>query len=64
MKNTLSDLNNLALLTSAENLELTRNGLRSETSEFTKTGVLIAKSIVTTRKVKKRKKEKNNAIKK
>ena len=58
------DLNNLALVTNAENLELIRSGLRSNNPQFTETGVLIAKSIVTTREVKKRKKEKNNAIKK
>ena len=58
------DLDNLALVTNAEHLELTRSGLRSNNPQLTETGVLIAKSIVTTREVKKRKKEKNNAIKK
>lgn len=58
------DLENLALVTDAENLELTRAGLRSEAAQFTETGVLIARSTIATRKAKKRKKENENAIKK
>ncbi|MCI1958170.1 MAG: HNH endonuclease [Clostridia bacterium] len=36
-------LENLALITMAESLELTRSKLRSKNSEFTKTGILIVK---------------------
>lgn len=57
-------LENLALVTNAENLELTRNGLRSENLSLAETGLLVAKSIVKTREAKKRKKENKNAIKK
>lgn len=52
-------LENLALVTNAENIELTRSGLRSEDAQFTETGILIAKSIVTTRKIKKAKAKEN-----
>ncbi len=48
-------LENLAIVTNAENLELTRSGLRSDVPQFTETGVLIAKSTIATRKAKKRK---------
>lgn len=37
------EIENLALLSMAESLELTRSGLRSENAEFTKTGILITK---------------------
>lgn len=37
------NLENLALITMAESLELTRSNLRSENAEFTKTGILIVK---------------------
>ena len=57
-------IENLALVTNAENLELTRNGLRSENLSLAETGLLVAKSIVKTREAKKRKKENKNAIKK
>ncbi len=43
-------LENLALVTNAEHLELTRSGLRTDNTEFTKTGVLIARSKVITNK--------------
>ena len=43
-------LENLALVTDAEHLELTRSGLRTDNTEFTKTGVLIARSKVITNK--------------
>ncbi len=46
---------NLALVTNAENLELTRSGLRKDNPQLTETGVLIAKSVIATRKAKKRK---------
>ncbi len=58
------DLENLALVTNAENLELTRSGLRKNNPQLTETGVLIAKSVIATRKAKKHKKENENAIKK
>lgn len=37
-------LENLALISNAENLQMMRKGLRSETPELTKTGILIAKA--------------------
>lgn len=49
------ELDNLALVTNAENLELIRSGLRSNNPQLTETGVLIAKSVIATRKAKKRK---------
>lgn len=58
------ELENLALVTNAENLILNQDGLRKENTLLTKTGVLIAKSIVTTQKLKRIKKENENAIKK
>ena len=48
-------LENLALVTNAEHLELTRSGLRTENIELTKTGVLIARSIVVTNKKRRKK---------
>jgi hypothetical protein len=36
-------LENLALITMAESLEITRSNLRSANPDFTKTGILIAK---------------------
>lgn len=44
------DLNNLALISQAENLEMYRKGLRTSNNELTETGVLIARSIITSRK--------------
>ena len=38
------NLDNLALVTNAEHLQLTRLGLRSENAQFTETGILIAKT--------------------
>ena len=58
------ELENLALVTNAENLEMTRSGLKNENVRIAKTGVLLAKSIVATRNAKKIKKENKNAIKK
>lgn len=58
------EFENLALVTNAENLEMTRSGLRNENVQIAKTGVLLAKSIVATRNAKKIKKENKNAIKK
>lgn len=55
------DIENLALVSNAEHLEMTRRGLRLQIPEFTKTGVLIAQASVTVNKIKK---EKKNAIKK
>lgn len=46
-------LDNLALITMAESLEITRSGLRSSNPEFTKTGILIAKVKITRSKRKK-----------
>lgn len=46
-------LENLALISRAEHLQMIRAGLRSENLEFMKTGVLIARTEVTKRKVKK-----------
>ena len=37
------DLDNLALITMAESIELTRRGLRTENKELTETGILIAR---------------------
>ena len=37
------DLDNLALITMAENIELTRRGLRTEDKDLTETGILIAR---------------------
>lgn len=52
-------LENLALVTKAEHLELTRIELRSKVSQVTETGLLIAKLAVTTRAAKKKKENKN-----
>ena len=46
-------LENLALITNAEHLELTRRGLRTEYPELTKTGILVARASETARKRKK-----------
>ena len=48
------ELENLSLVTEAENLQLTRLGLRSEIREFTETGILIARASVIANKAKKR----------
>lgn len=50
-------IDNLALITMAESLELTRSELRSENPEFTKTGILIAKVKTIRNKHKKKTKE-------
>jgi hypothetical protein len=47
------DLNNLALITNAEHLEVTRQGLRSENPKITETGILIARVGVKLNKAKK-----------
>lgn len=44
------NLNNLALISRAENLEMYRRNLRTENTELTNTGVLIARSYVTAKK--------------
>ncbi len=48
------DIENLALVTEAEHLEMTRRCLRNDNPQFTKTGVLIAKSVIATRKAKRK----------
>ena len=50
-------LENLALITNAEHLQMTRYGLRSEIAQITKTGVLIARASVTLQKAKKKRKK-------
>ena len=52
------DLENLALVSQAENLEMMRKGLRSEEAEFTKTGILIAKVTIASANAKKKGKQK------
>ena len=47
-------LDNLALITMAESLHLTRAGLRSSNPEFTRTGILVAKVKLAGNKLKKR----------
>lgn len=49
------DINNLALITNAEHLELTRKGLRYENPSLTKTGILVAKVSVAGREKRKKK---------
>ena len=52
------DLENLALVTNAEHLQLTRLGLRSENAQFTETGILIVKTGIAVRKaIKEKRKE-------
>lgn len=51
-------LENLALISRAEHLQMTRAGLRSENPKFTETGVLIARTEVIRRKMKKSRKGK------
>lgn len=46
-------LDNLVLISRAENLEMTRLGLQNDNPKLTETGVLIAKASVTTRKKRK-----------
>lgn len=53
------NLENLALISRAEHLQMTRAKLRSENPKFTETGVLIARTEVTRRKMKKERKKKN-----
>lgn len=43
-------LENLALVTNAEHLQMTRQGLRSDNPQFTETGVLIARAAVCVQK--------------
>lgn len=50
-------IENLELVTRAEHLQLTRQGLRSENPQLTKTGILVAKVGVATQKAKKNKGE-------
>jgi len=50
------DIDNIALITMAESLQLTRMKLRSENPEFTKTGILIAKITTTGHALSKKKK--------
>ncbi len=51
-------IENLALISRAEHLQMTRKGLRSEIPQFTETGVLIARASVIANEKNKRKKEK------
>lgn len=48
-------LENLALITSAEHLQMTRRDLRSQSPQLTKTGILIAKAGIASHKAKKKK---------
>lgn len=48
-------LDNLALITNAEHLQMTRHGLRSEIPQITETGILIARAGVASQKAKKKK---------
>jgi hypothetical protein len=48
-------LDNLALISMAESLEITRSNLRSTNPEFTKTGILIAKVKIARSKRKRKK---------
>ena len=48
------DVNNLAMVTHAEHVEMQRRNLRSEHPEMTETGVLIAKINVQVEKLKKK----------
>lgn len=50
------DIENIALITMAESLQLTRMELRSENPEFTKTGILIARITTTRHALSKKKK--------
>lgn len=54
------DLDNLALISMAENQQLTRRGLRSSEAELTETGILIARADITVKKRKKGKSNENN----
>lgn len=49
------DISNLALITMAESLELTRSGLRSQDPDMTDTGILISRVKTTARKASKKK---------
>ncbi len=46
------EIKNLALVTEAEHLELTRRGLRTKHSDLTRTGILITKAGIAVRKAK------------
>lgn len=54
------DINNLALISWAENVTMLRRDLRSDNSEITETGILIARAEVTARKRKKGRKDREN----
>ncbi len=47
-------LENLALITNAEHLQMTRRGLRSEIPQITETGILIARAGIASQKAKKK----------
>lgn len=47
-------IENLALISKSENLALTRQSLRNENAEFTKTGIVIAKSVISCNNAKKK----------
>lgn len=55
-------IENLALLSRAEHLQMTRRGLRSKNPQLTETGILIARAGVATEKAKKKVSEKNGDI--
>lgn len=48
------DINNLAMVTRAEHLQLTRSKMRSKNAELTRAGVAVSKLTVATRKAKKK----------
>lgn len=54
------DLDNLALITREEHLQLTRRELRSSEAELTETGILIAKTDIAIKNRKKGKRNENN----
>lgn len=54
------DLNNLALISQAENITMLRRDLRSNNPELTETGILLARAEVTARKRKKGRKDREN----
>lgn len=54
-------IENLALISRAEHLQMIRRNLRSDIPEFTKTGVLIAKASILTKAKAKRKRDRNDS---
>lgn len=54
------DINNLALISQAENVTMLRRNLRSDNPELTETGILLARAEVTARKRKKGRKDREN----